>query len=90
MAHWDRVLGDRILHVDYEALVDDQETVSRRIIGHLGLDWDDRCLRFYESGRAVTTLSRDQVNRPIYRTRVGRHHHFEKHLGALREVLRLP
>ncbi len=87
MDHWDRVLGDRILHIDYETLVEDQETVSRRIIGHLGLAWDDRCLRFYESGRAVITLSHDQVSRPIYRTRVGRHRHFEKHLGPLAEVV---
>ena len=87
MDHWDRLLGDRILQIDYEALIEDQEGVSRRIIEHLGLAWDERCLRFYASGRAVTTLSHDQVSRPIYGTRIGRHRHFEKHLGSLRDVL---
>ncbi len=87
MTHWHDVLGDRILAVDYEGLVADQEGVSRRLIDHLGLTWDDRCLRFYETGRAVTTLSHEQVNRPIYRDSIGRHERFEQHLGPLREVL---
>jgi hypothetical protein len=87
MAHWRGLLGDRILEIDYEGLIEDQEGVSRRLIEHLGLGWDDRCLRFYETGRAVTTLSHEQVNKPIYRGSIGRHERFEKHLGALRDVL---
>lgn len=87
MAHWRGLLGDRILEVDYEGLIEDQEGVSRRLIEFIGLPWDDRCLRFHETGRAVTTLSHEQVSRPIYRGSIGRHKRFEKHLGPLREVL---
>jgi hypothetical protein len=42
-----------MLEVDYEDLVENQEAVSRKIIEHCGLPWDDRCLRFHESGRQV-------------------------------------
>ncbi len=87
MAHWRGLLGKRILEVDYEGLIEDQEGVSRRLIEYIGLPWDDRCLRFYETGRAVTTLSHEQVTRPVYRGSIGRHKRFEKHLGPLREVL---
>ena len=87
MAHWRQVLDDRMLEIDYEALIEDQQGVSQRIIDYLGLPWDDRCLRFYETKRAVTTLSHEQVARPIYRGSMGRHRYFEKHLGPLREVL---
>ena len=87
MAHWRHVLGDRILEIDYEGLIEDQEGVSRRLIEYIGLPWDDRCLRFYETGRAVTTLSHEQVTRPIYRGSVGRHKRFVKHLAALSDVL---
>ena len=86
-AHWRGLLGDRILEVDYEGLIEDQEGVSRRLIEYIGLPWDERCLRFYETGRAVTTLSHAQVDKPIYRGSIGRHKRFEKHLGPLREVL---
>ena len=44
-------------------------------------------MRFFESNRQVLTLSRDQVNRPIYRSSMGRWRRFERHLAPLREVL---
>ncbi len=86
MDHW-RQIDVPMLEVDYEQLVADQETMSRRIIEFCGLPWDDRCLRFYETKRAVRTLSQDQVSRPIYRSSVQRHRNFEPHLGPLRDVL---
>ena len=87
MQHWRTVLPGRIFELDYEDLVNDQEGVSRRLIEHIGLPWDDRCLRFHETGREVITLSRDQVNKPIYTSSIGRHHHYERHLGPLKDVL---
>ena len=87
MAHWREALSLPLLEVDYEALVADQEGVTRRIIDFLGLPWDDRCLGFHQSRREVLTLSRDQVSKPIYRTAIGRARRYEKHLGPLREVL---
>jgi hypothetical protein len=87
MAHWKHVLRQPILEVGYEALVDNLEGESRRIIEHLGLEWDDACLRFHASGRIVRTASYEQVRRPIYRSSVGRHQRFERHLGPLIEAL---
>ncbi len=84
---WQSALDLPMLTVRYEDLVADQERVSRQIIDFCGLPWDDRCLRYYESGRAAHTLSYDQVRRPIYGSSVGRARHFEKHLGPLREGL---
>jgi hypothetical protein len=86
MDHWRRI-GVPMLEVDYEDLVENQEAVSRKIIEYCGLPWDDRCLRFHESGRQVITLSREQVKRSMYSTSVGRHRNFAKQLGPLAEVL---
>jgi tetratricopeptide (TPR) repeat protein len=86
MDHWRRV-GIPMLEVDYEDLVENQEVVSRKIIEYCGLPWDDRCLRFHESGRQVITLSREQVKQSMYSSSVGRHRNFERHLGPLAEVL---
>lgn len=83
MAHWKTVLSIPVLEVQYEHLVADQETVSRRIIDFCGLDWDPQCLRYYERGRVVQTASYDQVTRPIYNSSIGRSKPFEKHLGPL-------
>jgi hypothetical protein len=87
MAHWRDVLKIPMLEVKYEALVADQEGLTREMIEYCGLDWDDRCLRFYEGKRPVLTASYDQVNRPIYSSSVGRYRNFEKHLGPLKAAL---
>ena len=73
--------------VQYEAVVDDQEAMSRTIIDFCGLPWDDACLRYYESSRQSRTLSYDQVRRPIYKSSVGRAERFAAHLGPLRNAL---
>ena len=70
---WRRVLPIPVLEVRYEDLVEDLDGQSRRIIDFCGLDWDDRCLRFWETGRTVLTLSSDQVRQPLYERSIGRH-----------------
>jgi hypothetical protein len=91
MRHWHEVLDLPILDVEYEALVDDQEGWTRRILEFCGLEWDERCMRYYEnaakekSSASVPTLSYNQVRKPIYKTSVGRAQRFEQFLGPLRE-----
>lgn len=87
MEHWRRVGPLPMLEIDYENLVSDQEGVSRRMIEFIGLEWDDACLRFHESGRIVTTASFEQVRRPMYASSVGRWRDYEKHLAPLIEGL---
>ena len=87
MEHWRGVLENPMHELDYEQLVADPDAECRRLVEFCGLPWDDGCLRFFESGREVLTLSRDQVNRPIYTTSVGRARNYEKHLGPLRDAL---
>jgi len=89
MAHWQQVLDLPILSVDYERMVTHTEDVARGIIDFIGLDWDDRCLRFHESARVVRTASSMQVRRPVYRTSVGRHERYRRHLGGLYATLGL-
>jgi tetratricopeptide (TPR) repeat protein len=90
MAHWSRVLPLPMFDLNYEELTADQEAVSRRLIEFCGLEWDDRCLRFHETRRAVQTSSALQVRRPMYRSSVGRWKRYEKHLGPLLEALGNP
>ncbi len=87
MSHWRQTLTIPILEVHYEQLVSDQQRVSREIMEFCDLPWDDRCLRFYERGRAVQTASLEQVTKPIYTSSVARYRNFEKHLGPLKAGL---
>jgi hypothetical protein len=87
MDHWKGVLDIPILEARYEELTADQEAVSRRIIDFIGLPWDEQCLRYYELKRPIMTLSREQVDKPVYRSSVNRAERFAKHLGSLRRAL---
>jgi tetratricopeptide (TPR) repeat protein len=87
MDHWHEILPGKVLDVQYEDMVADQENQTRRLIEHCGLPWEDGCLRFYETDRAVITASSEQVRQPIYSKSVNSWRRFESHLGPLIEVL---
>jgi Flp pilus assembly protein TadD len=76
MRHWQAVSPLPILEFQYEAVVADAEAQMRRLIDFAGLSWDERCLRFHESGRTVQTLSRWQVRQPVHPRSVGRWRHY--------------
>ncbi len=87
MRHWNEVFPGRIFENRYETLVEDQEAQSRRLIDHLGLPWDDACLRFFDREGAVTTPSRWQVRQPIYKSSVKRWKNYESEIQPLIEAL---
>lgn len=87
MEHWDQVLPGKVLRVQYEDNVADQETQARRMIEHCGLEWEDQVLRFYESDRAVKTASSEQVRQPIYNKSVNSWKRYETELADLIIIL---
>ena len=90
MAHWRKVLPPEVfMDVPYEALVEDQEGWSRRIIEFTGLEWDERCLSFHETERRVGTASNWQVRQKIYKTSKERWRNYERHVGPLLPLLEL-
>ncbi len=88
MAHWKTVLRIPLMDVQYEELVENQEEVSRKLVEFCELEWDDRCLRFHESGRLVMTISYDQVRRPMYKKSVARWKNYERFLEPLVSALK--
>ena len=83
-AHWKSVLPpDVLLEVNYEDIVEDQATESRRITGFLGLPWDDEVLRFHQSPAPSATASAVQVRRPVYASSVGKWRHHAERLAPL-------
>lgn len=83
MEHWHAVLPIEIFDLDYESVVADLETNARDLLRHCGLPWNEACLSFHETRRAVYTVSDTQVRQPIYKTSVGRWRRYEAHLGDL-------
>jgi len=87
MAHWHDVLPGKVLEVRYEDVVDDLDSQVRRILGHCGLPFEQACVEFHRTERAVKTASSEQVRQPIYRSSVDLWRHYEPHLGPLIDIL---
>lgn len=87
MDHWDAVLPGRVHRVQYEEMVSDTETQIRALLDYCQLDFEEQCLRFYETERAVRTPSSEQVRKPIYKEGLEQWRHYESHLGPLKEAL---
>jgi len=83
--HWRSVLPrETLLEVPYAELIADQAGWTRKILDHLGLDWDERCLDFQSIKRSVVTASFWQVRQKIYTESVERWRNYEKFIGPLR------
>jgi len=85
--HWDSVLPGKLLTVMYEELVGNQEAVSRRILAHCGLEWEDNVMQFHRLQRGVQTASLDQVRQRMYNSSVFRYRQYEDKLAPLSEKL---
>ena len=87
MAHWNTILGNRILTMQYEDLVSDINAGAARILEFCGLDWEDACATFWTSSRVVNTISSVQVRQPPTQFS-GRRNRYARHLAPLTEALR--
>ena len=87
MKHWENVLENPVLTVNYENLVANQEQVTKEIVEFCGLEWNSACLSFHKNSRLVNTASINQINQPMYSTSVTRWRNYEAHLDELKDVL---
>ena len=68
---------------DYYRHGDARRAEIRKLLDYCGLPFDEACLRFYETERAVRTASSEQVRQPIYREAVEHWRNFEPYLAPL-------
>ncbi|MBT8078721.1 MAG: sulfotransferase [Gammaproteobacteria bacterium] len=87
MDHWDRELPGKVLRVYHEDVIDDLEGQVRRMLDYCELPFEDACLEFHKTDRAVRTPSSEQVRQPIYKSGMDLWRHFEDHLDPLVEAL---
>jgi hypothetical protein len=87
MDHWDRVLPGKVLRVQHEDVLDDLEGQTRRMLEFCGLPFEEACLEFHKTDRAVRTASSEQVRRPINRKGQGAWKPFEPWLDPLKKAL---
>jgi tetratricopeptide (TPR) repeat protein len=86
--HWKSVLPAHVhMEINYEDIVGNQETMSRRLIDFVDLPWEDGVLRFHESNAPSATASAVQIRRPVYSSSIGKWRHNGERLAPLRRLL---
>ena len=88
MEYWHRMLPNFILDVHYEKVVSDLETEVERMLDFCGLPFEENCLRFHETERAVKTASSEQVRQPLYSSSINLWRRYENNLSDLIEILK--
>ncbi|GHA11373.1 sulfotransferase [Arenicella chitinivorans] len=85
--HWQRVLGDRFIEVEYEALVTDQAAQTTDLLRSLSLEYEPQCLQFERNQAPSATASSVQVRSGVHSGSVNKWRRYEAELAPLRAVL---
>ena len=87
MRHFDEVAPGVVHRVIYEEMVADPDKEIRALLDYCGLPFEEACLNFHQTERAVRTASSEQVRQPIYKSGVDQWVNFEPWLGDLKAAL---
>ena len=87
MNHWNNLFSDKIYHIKYENLINNSETEIKKLLQFCELNWDQKCLKFYENKRKVSTASVVQVRKPIYKSSVAKWKSYTKSLEELKKII---
>ncbi len=87
MKFWDDKFGDNILNIKYEDMIKDNENEIKKIISFCNLDWEDKCLEFYNNKTPIKTMSTAQARQPIYKSSVKSFDKFSKFLKIIDQEL---
>jgi len=87
MARYDETMPAAVHRVIHERLVEDLETEVRAMLAYVGVPFEEACLRFYETGRAVRTPSSEQVRRPIFTEGLDQWRNYEEWLEPMKAAL---
>ncbi len=83
MDFWQRKFPNRIYDLNYEALTENQERETRRLLEYCDLPWEPQVLEFHKTRRRVRTYSDQQVRKKMYTGSSAAWRKYEKHLSPL-------
>ena len=66
MRFWTEYYPERIYHLDYEKLVINNKTETKKLLEFIDIGWDDKCLSPEKNDRLTATASASQVKEKIY------------------------
>ncbi len=87
MTFWHELLPGAIYDLKYEDLVANPQGTIKSMLSFCDLPWQQDCLHFWRTRRAVKSSSAAQIRQPIYAGAVGFWRHYEEQLQELTELI---
>jgi len=67
MKFWKKKFNNVIYDIDYDMLTIDPKNITKNLINHLNLKWDEKCLSPENNKRSVSTASNIQIRNKIFK-----------------------
>ena len=83
MNFWKKKLPNFIFDCKYENLINNSKVEIKKLLDFCDVSWNDNCLKFYNSKRAIKTVSVAQVRQPLYKSSISSNKNFEFYLSDL-------
>ena len=83
MSFWRERYPNSIYDLCYEDLTENQEQETHSLLAFCNLEWEEQCLDFHETKRAVKTASAAQVREKMYKGSSEAWRKYEEHLQPL-------
>ena len=87
MKFWTDKFSSKILNINYENFVNDFETSTKKILGHLDLQWEKQVKEYDKTDRIVRTASFQQVRNKIKKNTSLEWEKFSDYLNPMKKIL---
>lgn len=77
---WNQKIPNFILNIQYEDVVSNTESEIKKLLKFCDLAWENKCLEFYKTKRAIKTVSSAQARKPIYKSSIKSYKNYESFL----------
>ena len=87
MKFWKTYFTDSFLDIEYEKLITDTKSETKKILDYCNLEWEDNCLDFSNNKTPIKTASVGQARNKIYSTSIKSFSKYEVYLDELFNLL---
>ena len=81
MNFWKDCFPKSIKSTKYEKLIDNPKFEIKKIISYCNLDWNKKCLEFYNNSRPINTASDIQARSKIYKSSINSWKKYDKFIA---------
>tara|TARA_B100001063_G_scaffold228575_1_gene240037 strand:- start:691 stop:2247 length:1557 start_codon:yes stop_codon:yes gene_type:complete len=80
---WKEQFTDQIFDADYEKIIGNPDKQIKELLNYCDLEFEEKCLKFYETRRPIKTVSSNQARKPLYDSSISSFKNYEKFMKSI-------